>query len=130
LLCVCLGLQLLFQQSDEAPEASGLGLLPGRVGRFEKARVVPHMGWNRVCADPDARFLRSGYAYFAHSYRLLHSPPGSRVATCTQSERFVAGFEHAGVLACQFHPELSGSYGRQLLGAWLAAAFAEEQSAC
>lgn len=130
LLCVCLGLQLLFEESDEAPGVRGLGILPGRVGRFESSRIVPHMGWNRVQADPAAEHLRDGYAYFAHSFRVTGTVPGARIATCAHGERFVAAFEHGSVTACQFHPELSGGYGRALLASWWTAIAAEEAEAC
>lgn len=121
-LAVCLGLQLLCEASDEAPGRAGLGRVPGRVARFGPGVRVPQLGWNRVHAPRDAAFLRTGFAYFANSYRLVTRPPGWRVATTRYGGPFVAAVERDGVLACQFHPELSGAYGARLLARWLALA--------
>lgn len=120
LLAICLGLQLLAEGSEEAPQVRGLGILPGVCRRFDEAKGrVPHMGWNEVSGPGSAPMLRSGFAYFAHSYRLNDSPPGWHVAWSDYGGAFVAAVEQGPVLACQFHPELSGSYGASLLAAWL-----------
>ena len=79
---------------------------------------VPQFGWNRVEPAPDCRFLAPGYAYFANSYRVLEAP-GCRVATAEHGGRFVAALERDHVVACQFHPELSGAYGHALIARWL-----------
>lgn len=121
-LAVCLGLQLLCEASDEAPGRAGLGRVAGRVTRFGPDVRVPQLGWNRVHAPGDAAFLRTGLAYFANSYRLGTHAPGWRVATTRYGGPFVAAVERGGVLACQFHPELSGAYGARLLARWLALA--------
>jgi glutamine amidotransferase len=119
-LAMCVGLQVLFETSDESPDATGLGAFPGRVGRFPDAVRVPQFGWNRIAPTPGCRFVEPGYAYFANSYRVLEAP-GCAVATAGHGGRFVAALEHDRVLACQFHPELSGAYGRELIARWLAA---------
>lgn len=118
-LGICLGLQLLCDMSDEAPGISGLGCVPGRVVRLSGHCRVPQLGWNRITASPEAAFLRSGIVYFANSYRLAGMPPGWTSATGRHGTPFVAGFERGGVLACQFHPELSGTMGASLLRRWL-----------
>jgi imidazole glycerol-phosphate synthase subunit HisH len=117
-LAMCVGLQVLFEASDESPGATGLGALPGRVGRFPEGVRVPQFGWNRVVPEPGCRFVQPGYAYFANSYRALEAP-GCAIATADHGGRFVAALEKRGVLACQFHPELSGAYGHELIGRWL-----------
>jgi glutamine amidotransferase len=117
-LAMCVGLQVLFETSEESPHASGLGMLPGRVGRFPDSVRVPQFGWNRITPEPGCRLIEPGYAYFANSYRVLEGP-GCRVATAEHGERFVAALEREGLLACQFHPELSGAYGHQLIARWL-----------
>jgi imidazole glycerol phosphate synthase glutamine amidotransferase subunit len=122
-LAVCLGLQLLAEGSDESPGVPGLGLVPGTATRFPDAVRVPHLGWNRVGAAPGARLLCDGWAYFANSYRLTEPPPGWSCATAEHGGSFVAGLERGPVLACQFHPELSGAWGEALLGRWLATAW-------
>ena len=70
-------------------------------------------------ASGDADYLRDGAAYFANSYRVTVPPEGARAAVAEHGERFVAAFETGSVLACQFHPELSGDWGMELLGRWL-----------
>ena len=115
-LAVCVGHQLLFASSDESPGVPGLGVVEAHVGRFAGAVRVPQFGWNEVAGE--GRFLRSGYAYFANSFRAT-AAPGWNVATAEHGGAFVAAMERGNVLTCQFHPELSGAYGRDLLEAWL-----------
>lgn len=118
-LAVCLGLQLLCEGSDESPGVDGLGIIGGRVRRL-RGPTVPQFGWNRV--EPTNGWLvRSGYAYFANGFCLRSAPRGWSVARARHGEAFVAAVERDGLLACQFHPELSGTWGRELLSRWLAA---------
>jgi glutamine amidotransferase len=117
-LAMCVGLQVLFEESDESPEARGLGVIEGRVGRFPETVRTPQFGWNRIEPEPGCRYLEPGHAYFANSYRTL-AAPGCQVAHAAHGHRFVAGLELGDVLACQFHPELSGAYGRDLMARWL-----------
>jgi len=120
-LAICLGMQLLAATSDESPGVAGLGLFPGHVARFGSQVRVPQIGWNLVSPDPACAFLQPGYAYFANSYRLTECPVGWEPAFAEHGGRFVAALERGRVLACQFHPELSGSWGIALLRRWLAA---------
>ncbi|HET6521934.1 MAG TPA: imidazole glycerol phosphate synthase subunit HisH [Geminicoccaceae bacterium] len=117
-MAICVGMQLLFEASDESPEAEGLAVIPGHVGRFGDGVRVPQFGWNEVRPEPGCRLLEPGYAYFANSYRAL-AAPGCAVATAEHGGRFVAALERGPLLACQFHPELSGAWGRRLLARWL-----------
>ena len=117
-LAICLGMQLLCEGSTEAQGQEGLGVVPGSVDRFTDARWVPQLGWNTVSPSAADSMIRRGHAYFAHSYRLRHAPPGWSASWSESGERFVAGFESGGVLACQFHPELSGTWGSRLLRRW------------
>ncbi|WGF89965.1 imidazole glycerol phosphate synthase subunit HisH [Marinivivus vitaminiproducens] len=117
----CVGLQVMCAGSDESPGATGLGLVPSHVGRFPDSVRTPQFGWNVIAPDPACRILQPGYAYFANSFRVAEPPPGCAVAMADHGGPFIAGFEKAGVVACQFHPELSGAYGRDLLARWLAA---------
>ena len=121
-LGVCLGLHLMCEESEESPGVAGLGVVGGRVGRFGEGARVPQMGWNRVDPEPGVRLVRAGYAYFANSYRLTEAPAGWRIAWAEHDGRFVASIERGAVLACQFHPELSGGFGREILRRWLEAA--------
>jgi imidazole glycerol phosphate synthase glutamine amidotransferase subunit len=118
-LAICLGLQLLCQGSEESPGVSGLGLLPVRAKRFPATVRVPQLGWNRVVPGAACRLLQPGHAYFANAYRLEQAPPGWAAATTEHGGRFVSALEKDALLACQFHPELSGAWGARLLQRWL-----------
>jgi len=117
-LSMCVGLQVLFEASDESPEDEGLGVIEGRVGCFSKDVRVPQFGWNQIEPEAGCRYLEQGYAYFANSFRTL-AAPGCTIATALHGECFVAAFERGNVLACQFHPELSGAFGHRLIQRWL-----------
>lgn len=117
-LGICLGMQLFCDASEESPEATGLGVVPATVTRFPTGLRVPQVGWNRV--EPVASdLLEPGFAYFVHSYRLEQMPDGWNGAVTDYGGRFVSALERGAVLACQFHPEVSGAYGEALLGRWL-----------
>jgi imidazole glycerol-phosphate synthase subunit HisH len=118
ILAMCVGLQVLFEASEESPGSEGLGVLSGRVGRFPETVRVPQFGWNRIEPEPGCRYLEAGYAYFANSFRTL-AAPGCKVASAEHGERFVGALERGPLLACQFHPELSGAFGHRLIARWL-----------
>ncbi len=118
-LAVCLGLQLLCAASEESPGVSGLGVVPGTVTRFPDTVRVPQFGWNRLDAEQGCDLLTSGYAYFANSYRLTEVPDDWCVAWAQHGGRFVGAMERGTLLACQFHPEISGKWGLGLLERWL-----------
>jgi glutamine amidotransferase len=118
-LAVCVGMQLLASGSEESDGAEGLGVIRDRVRRFPDTVLVPQLGWNQVVADPDCRFITDGWAYFANSYHYSELPPGWHGATTDHGGAFVSAMERDDVLACQFHPELSGVWGRAILRSWL-----------
>jgi imidazole glycerol-phosphate synthase subunit HisH len=120
-LGICLGMQALFEGSEEAPEVRGLGLYPGTVRRFPAHARVPHMGWNQLDVRPGARLLRgmpSGpgtrpFVYFAHSF---YVPPDERAsALCTYELPYTAALESANVFGVQFHPEKSAAAGLTIM---------------
>ncbi len=117
-LAVCVGLQVLCDASEESPGVVGLGIVPGIVRRFTGPITVPQLGWNRVVPTQGSR-LAEGYVYFANSYRLDAVPAGFEGALADHGGPFVAALERGALLACQFHPELSGAYGSALIGRWL-----------
>ena len=118
-LAVCLGLQLLCEGSGESPGETGLGILPVTAERYPDYLRVPQLGWNWIEPQADCQLIEPGYAYFANSYRVVELPKGWTGATANHGGPFVAALERGAVLACQFHPELSSTYGRELLGRWL-----------
>jgi imidazole glycerol phosphate synthase glutamine amidotransferase subunit len=121
-LGICLGLQVLYDSSDEAPELHGLQIFPGEIRALPASVKLPHMGWNRLRLTGSSRLLEGiapqAYFYFAHSYALsANRAPG--VATCTHGAEFVAVLEQENIHAVQFHPEKSGAPGAQLLSNFL-----------
>jgi len=115
-LGICLGMQLLFEDSDEAAGA-GIGLVPGRVVRLE-AEVVPHMGWNDVDTEPDPLFdgIDALVAYYANSYVCRPADEAHVIARSTlDGGGFAAGVRSANSWGVQFHPEKSSADGRRII---------------
>lgn len=122
LLGICVGMQLLFERSQEG-DCECLGLLPGSVQRLPQAPGIrsPHMGWNRVRLQGEHPLLRDqaqAWFYFVHSYAAL--PDTHTVATCTHGETFSAAVAQERIMGVQFHPERSGPAGAALLKNFLA----------
>ena len=131
-LAICLGLQLLANGSDEAPGVSGIGAVDSSIRRLPPGPVRPHLGWNRIEVDrarAASGVLDSGAAYFANGFALNEAPIGWQAAWTSDGGRFVAAIEREGVVACQFHPEISGSFGRDLLSRWVSLV-GKESSCC
>jgi len=120
-LAICLGLQLLGVGSEESPGAAGLGVIDATVTALPAGVRRPQLGWNRVAAGNGCRLLVDGAAYFANSFKLDAVPDGWAGALTDHGGELVAAIERGGVLACQFHPELSGDWGQALVERWLAA---------
>ncbi len=126
-LGICLGLQLLFTESEEFGTHKGLGFIPGRVRKFslDPALKVPHMGWNEIqvvrSAPPLAGIAPGSYCYFVHSYYVEPADPAVIATTTQYGKPFVSAIWKDNVVACQFHPEKSQAVGLQLIknfGAW------------
>jgi imidazole glycerol phosphate synthase glutamine amidotransferase subunit len=116
-LGICLGLQALFERSEEAPEECGLGLFNGEIQRFPSTARVPHMGWNEIEPRNGARLLSKlaphPYLYFAHSY---YAPVNeATAATCSYTVPYTAVLETRNIFGVQFHPEKSGPVGLQVV---------------
>lgn len=116
LLAICLGMQLLARVSDEAPGVAGLGVVDATVRRFNDVSV-PQLGWNRVSAGFGA-LVQEGHAYFANSYYLDVRDADWTPSTTCHGRPFVSALERGPQLACQFHPELSGAWGSELMERW------------
>lgn len=121
LLGICIGMQFLFETSNELGEHKGLGLIPGHVRRFEldPPYKVPHMGWNQLHHDgthPLLKGVKTGaYCYFVHSYYCAPLVPDSVVATTDYGESFCSIVSYGSVHGLQFHPEKSHEIGLQIL---------------
>ena len=117
-LGICLGLQALYEGSDEAPGLAGLGLFEGRVSKLPRDVKLPHMGWNQLRSIPDSILLKGispqAYFYFAHSYAAPDSGP-ENAAVAWHGRNFMAVVERNNIFGVQFHPEKSGESGAQLL---------------
>lgn len=125
ILGVCLGFQLLFEESDEGSGGSGLGILPGRVRRLEQSRgKVPHMGWSRLDITRRCRLLEGlgggEFVYFVHSFAALPDHRNDVVATAEYGGEVVAAVERGGIQGTQFHPEKSGSAGLRVYANFVA----------
>ncbi len=122
LLAICLGMQLLCESSEESPGVAGLGIIRAEVCRFSRSLRVPHMGWNRLLPADGNSLVLPEWMYFAHSFRLENVPGDWKVTTTEYGGTFASAVERDALLACQFHPELSGNEGRALIGRWLSRA--------
>lgn len=123
LLGICLGMQLLFSESEEHGRHAGLGLFPGKVVRFTGPGKVPHMGWNRLrLLQPSPLFagLSDGHVYFVHSYHVLPEQAADLLARTDYCGPVTAIVGRDNVYGMQFHPEKSGPLGMQLLANFLA----------
>jgi IMP_synth_hisH: imidazole glycerol phosphate synthase, glutamine amidotransferase subunit len=120
-LGICLGLQLLFERSDETPGVEGLGILKGEILRIpdHPGLKIPHMGWNSLDFQNDGRLFKNlpehPYVYFVHSYYLKAAEEDIVTATTEYSTHIHASVEKGNVFACQFHPEKSSDIGLQIL---------------
>ncbi|KAL4386928.1 hypothetical protein GQ457_09G014880 [Hibiscus cannabinus] len=125
-LGICLGLQLLFEYSEENGPVNGLGLIPGVVGRFNSSNGfrVPHIGWNALQIAKDSEILEDvgdQHVYFVHSYRAIPSDNNTEwiSSTCNYGDDFIASIRRGNVHGVQFHPEKSGDVGLSILRRFL-----------
>lgn len=122
LLGICVGMQFLFESSDEMGHHTGLGLIPGDVTRFQPtnpANKVPHMGWNQI-QHTESHWLMQGvpagsYVYFVHSYHCRPTDPAATIASTHYENNFSAVVGYENVYGIQFHPEKSQKHGLQIL---------------
>ena len=120
-LGICLGLQLLFESSEESEGVEGLGIFKGRIKKFNMntGYKIPQIGWNSIRITPGSRLFKGikdeSYVYFVHSYYLKAADEGIVTATTEYSTHIHASVEQGNVFACQFHPEKSSDIGIQIL---------------
>lgn len=126
-LGICLGLQLLFETSDETPGAQGLSLLKGKISEIPKTNglKVPHIGWNSIEIRENSRLFsgipNGSYFYFVHSYYLNGADESDVAATTEYGVKIECAVERGNLFATQFHPEKSGAVGLQVLKNFIAA---------
>jgi glutamine amidotransferase len=117
-LGICVGMQWMFERSQESPETRGLGLLSGECERFPASVKSPHVGWNQLEINSSSRLLRdvpsSSFVYFTHSFRAPVTE--TTVACCEYGGQFSAAVERDHIFGVQFHPEKSGAIGLKMLG--------------
>ncbi len=118
-LGICIGMQMLFDGSDETPDVTGLGVIAGRVTLLPKTVRLPQMGWNTLEITPGSRLGKGlpdpAWLYFVHSYAPEPADPSVVAAWCDYGRRFAAAIEAGPVWATQFHPEKSGEVGMRIL---------------
>lgn len=119
---ICLGLQLLFEESEETPAVKGLGLLEGKIVKIPDQNgqlKIPHMGWNSLQFNKDCKIFRGlaedSYVYFVHSYYLKAKNPEDVIARTEYGEILDVAVQRENIYACQFHPEKSSSVGLKIL---------------
>ena len=118
---ICVGMQILFQESTEKGKHSGLGILNGSIDLLD-APVLPHIGWNTVDGGEGISFfsgIENEFFYFVHSYGVPTVTHKDGIATSTYGSTFIAAIEYENIFATQFHPEKSGSAGLRLISNWI-----------
>jgi len=118
---ICVGMQVLFDSSNEKKNCDGVGVLQGEVDLI-KASLLPHMGWNNVSAPSGSKLFQGvedEMFYFVHSYAAKTKVPNALNTTCEYGEEFIAAVERDYVVATQFHPEKSGDAGAKLISNWV-----------
>lgn len=116
-LGICLGMQILFEVSDEAPGAEGLTMIPGAVERLRHPRL-PQIGWNRLLPTQETTLLSEGNVYFVNSFAPRKVAPEYILTRSTYGEEFVSAVKHQTMTGFQFHPEKSGPFGLKILKNW------------
>lgn len=119
-LAICLGMQLLCEASEESPGVEGLGVVTARVEALSTP-ARPRFGWNRVEPEAGCEAIEAGDAYYANSFGVRTRPAGWACAMSRLESPFVGALQRGAVVACQFHPELSGPWGLALLKRWMGA---------
>lgn len=118
-LGICIGLQVLFEKSEEAPEIKGLGIIKGEVKKFKKGKI-PQIGWNKIKTTQNNSYLADDYFYFVNSYYVAPENQNIISSTCNYGIDFAASIEYKNLIAVQFHPEKSSEAGVKFFKKWLA----------
>lgn len=117
-LGICLGLQVLFESSEEAQGIAGLGIIKGEVKKFTSGKI-PQIGWNQIKTTQNNSFLEDDYFYFVNSYYVVPDDKSIISSTCNYEIDFTASIEYKNLVAVQFHPEKSSDAGIKFFKKWL-----------
>lgn len=117
-LGICLGLQILFEKSEEAPNIEGLCLLKGNVKKFTKGKI-PQIGWNRIETTPKNTYLKNDFFYFVNSFYVKPTDEGIISSTADYHIKFCSSIEKDNLTAVQFHPEKSSAAGLEFFKLWV-----------
>lgn len=117
-LGICLGLQVLFESSQEAPGVKGLGIIKGEVKKFTQGKI-PQIGWNQIKTTSNNTYLEDDYFYFVNSYYVEPKDKSVISSTCNYHIDFCASIQHNNLTALQFHPEKSSEAGIKFFKKWL-----------
>lgn len=117
-LGICLGLQVLFEKSEEAPGVSGLGVIKGEVKKFQVGKT-PQIGWNQIKITENNSYLADDYFYFVNSYYVIPEDKNVISSVCSYNIDFAASIEHNNLTALQFHPEKSSEAGVKFFRKWI-----------
>lgn len=119
-LGICLGLQVLFEKSEEAPGVEGLGIIKGEVKKFTQGKI-PQIGWNKISTTENNSYLEEDYFYFVNSYYVIPKEAEVVASTCNYGIEFVSSIQHKNLTAVQFHPEKSSEAGIKFFQKWVKA---------
>lgn len=119
-LGICLGLQILFEESEEAPNTKGLSVFKGKVKRFKSGKI-PQIGWNNILATQNNDFLNDDFFYFVNSYYVEPENKSIISSYCEYGIKFCASVQKDNITAVQFHPEKSAEAGKKFFEKWLKA---------
>lgn len=117
-LGICLGLQVLFEKSEEAPGVNGLGIIKGEVKKFTQGKI-PQIGWNKIKTTKNNLFLEDDYFYFVNSYYVIPEDESVTSSICNYNIDFTASIQYKNLTALQFHPEKSSEAGIRFFKKWL-----------
>lgn len=115
---ICIGLQILFESSEEAPTTKGLGILKGSVKKFTEGKI-PQIGWNKIKTTNNNSFLKDDYFYFVNSYYVEPAEKEIISSNCDYHKSFCASVQKNNLIAVQFHPEKSSNAGLNFFKSWL-----------
>lgn len=117
-LGICLGLQVLFEKSEEAPDINGLGIIKGEVKKFVQGKI-PQIGWNKIQTTANNSYLNDDYFYFVNSYYVVPEDKNIISSSCNYEIDFTASIEYKNITAVQFHPEKSSEAGIKFFKNWI-----------